>query len=580
MVTTMLGCDSADQMAKSVLAAAADVAMPVAAADGLAVVVSSNNSAETELAAAEVATARSAAANLRKIEHELLTEIEEIIGRADSPQVGDEQALRELHAMLAKARGHVKGPLARAEERASQRLAAAHAVKTRKDDGGTRQESQCVATCARRVQLHTVGEAFRTWRSHRRYAARARRLINRWHGARVRTAFHALREATTLLAGQRKQESYRLALSELQARVAVQEESRSELLKRLAEVETDPMHLASPRTSVISQEHIVMAVTAEVGHSLDAELPTTPPLTEATSWRAQRYHSDADTIYDDVQDSAASPPPATALPPVASSFSEANGEDSIDSVVVSMIKLRGHRRQESGGIFVRPYLIYEYEVSVGSEIWQGEKRYTDFEALHNDVAEALGCTAVHVLEMRNMQLPPKRYVGNLTPEVGDERLLMLQHYLTQLGHLASPAAASSGELPRTIVRALHSVLVRFVRTQHQVVAADFVVAAANSYFERVEQLREEFNKRNTQGTGRLTEAEITRFLVERKFPCGENSDIAAELRELRGSGVINQLKQNLEADVSGSHDDGLTLVDVESWWSQRCLRTQSASAHG
>ena len=84
-----------------------------------------------------------------------------------------------------------------------------------------------------------------------------------------------------------------------------------------------------------------------------------------------------------------------------------------------------------------------YEVAAGAEVWQGEKRYTDFEQLHNNVVEILGEAATGVLEVRNMALPPKRYVGNLTPEVGDERLLVLQHYLTQLGHLASLAAAAT-----------------------------------------------------------------------------------------------------------------------------------------
>ena len=58
-------------------------------------------------------------------------------------------------------------------------------------------------------------------------------------------------------------------------------------------------------------------------------------------------------------------------------------------------------------MFCRPYLIYQYEVSVGPEVWQGEKRYTDFEALHHAVVETLGAEAAHVLEMRSMELPPR-----------------------------------------------------------------------------------------------------------------------------------------------------------------------------
>ena len=221
-----------------------------------------------------------------------------------------------------------------------------------------------------------------------------------------------------------------------------------------------------------------------------------------------------------------------------------------------------------------------YEVAAGAEVWQGEKRYTDFEQLHNNVVEILGEAATGVLEVRNMALPPKRYVGNLTPEVGDERLLVLQHYLTQLGHLASLAAATSGELSEDTAGALQSALTAFVRDRHEVVAAEFVVAAAASYFEQVEQLREVFANCDTKGTGRLTEADLVRFLSDSKFPADRSSDVAEELRELQGSGLIGRLKQTLAAEVHAMSDNGsgLTLGDVESWWSQQCLRTQSASA--
>lgn len=551
MVTTQIGCDDAEQMAQSVLAVA-EARPPVA--NCLRVVVPRSASTETELAAAEVATARSAAANLRQIESELLAEIEEIIGRADSPQLGDEQALRELHAMLAKARVHVRGPLARAEERAAQRLAAARLVETtsRKGSNETKQpeQIQCqrVAEFTRRTQLHVVRDICRAWCSHCRCAARARRLVEGWRSARLRTAFHRLHDVSKLLAAQRKQESYRLALSELQARMAMQEASRAELVQRLAEAGTEPavgpVDLRSPRSGAFLPERVLMAVEADTTHSLDVKLATSPLGNAAVAF------CELDT----------------------------SGDSRDDSVVLGMIKLCGHRRQETHGMFCRPYLIYQYEVSVGPEVWQGEKRYTDFEALHHAVVETLGAEAAHVLEMRSMELPPKRYVGNLTTEVGDNRLLVLQHYLTQLGHLASPEAAENAELPQKVVSALHCALVQFVRQQHEVVAADFVVAAAASYFERIEHLREAFAKCDTQGTGRLTEAEISRFLADSNLACAENSDVAAELRELRGSGLICRLKNNLAAEVAGSGNDGLTLVDVESWWSQHCLRTQSTSA--
>jgi len=107
------------------------------------------------------------------------------------------------------------------------------------------------------------------------------------------------------------------------------------------------------------------------------------------------------------------------------------------------------------------------------------------------------------------------------------------------------------------------------------------VAAAASYYERIEDLRAAFAKCDTKGTGRLTEGEITRFLADSNFSDTANASIEAELSALRGSGLINRLKETLAAEVAGSdNDDGLTLVDVESWWSQHCLRTQSASARG
>eukprot|EP01043_Picozoa_sp_COSAG02_P003892 COSAG02_NODE_98_length_37150_cov_39.614207_21_plen_576_part_00 len=574
MVTAArIGCDGAEQMAQSVLAVAAD-AKPEAA-HGLAVVVRRSTSAETELAAAEVATARSAAANLRQIENELLAEIEAIIGRADSPQLGDEQALRELHAMLAKARGHVRGPLARAEKRSAERLAAAREAETanRKNRGNTERPNdtvcQRVEVLARRIELNARGDVFRAWCSHCRSAARARRLVDRWRSARLRAALHGMHAICRLLAAQKKQETYRLALSELQDRVATQEESRAELLQRLAEAGTEPtlspVDLRSRRSAAVSPERVVMAV----------DLATTPLGNAALSC----YHSDSQRDDQHAQDVVAPLHSAAGFSKIRTS-----SENDDSSIVLGMIKLCGHRRQEAHGMFARPYLIYEYEVSVGTEVWQGEKRYTDFEQLHNNVVDTLGAAAADLMEMRNMELPPKRYVGNLTPAVGDERLLVLQHYLTQLGHLASPAAAASGELPQKSVSALHSALFRFVKQRHQVIAADFVVAAAASYFERIEHLREAFAKCDTKGTGRLTEAEITRFLAaDSNFssaPFTENSNVAAELRELRGSGLINRLKETLAAEVAGSDNDGgLTLVDVESWWSQHCLRTQSASTH-
>ena len=585
MVTARIGCDGAEQMAQSVLAVAADSKRETAA-NGLAVVVQrSTSSAETELAAAEVATARSAAANLRQIENELLAEIEAIIDRADSPQLGDEQALRELHTMLAKARSHVRGPLARAERSAADRLAAAlEAEKTKiKTTADTErlEDINCVAVFARRIEMNTGGDVFRAWCSHCRCAARARRLVDRWRSARLRAAFHRLHDKCRLLAAQRKQESYRLALSELQARMATQEESRAEPLHRLAEGRADPalspVGLGSARSVTASPEHVVMAVNADTSHTVDVDLAKTPLCNEALSWAS--CSCDPNSRCDDDQHSK----DTTALPPSAADFSYLCTSSKHDdgSAVLGMIKLCGHRLQEAHGIFARPYLIYEYEVSMGPEVWQGEKRYTDFEQLHNDVVDILGPAAADLLKIRNMELPPKRYVGNLTPALGDERLLVLQHYLTQLGHLASPAAAACGELPEQSISALHSALVRFVEQRHQVVAADFVVAAAASYYERIEDLRAAFAKCDTKGTGRLTEGEITRFLAASNFSDTANARIEAELSALRGSGLINRLKETLAAEVAGSdNDDGLTLVDVESWWSQHCLRTQSASARG
>jgi hypothetical protein len=354
---------AATGIAQSLLAAAADAKPPVSAAavsGGLAVVVQ-RRSSEAHLAAAEVETARSAAANLRSIEREVLAEINEIIGRADAPQLGDDRALRELHAMLAKARAHVQGPLALAEARAKERLAAA-ATKPEREGGDQMDPSapQLAAALTRRVQLHAAGAAYHAWRCHCRRAARGRRAVERRQSAQVGAAFHGLREATRLLVAQRTQEAYRLAMAELQARVATQEQASVELLARLASAQA----AEASAQAAAPQEQVVLAVNAD-----EAALATTP--THGTprigdsgaGWIPVRLpHSELRCVppQDERSRDIAAP---TAL-----KFSKAEVMASTDDdqhsscgpLQLGMVELRCYRRQEPDTpLFGRPYLIYE-----------------------------------------------------------------------------------------------------------------------------------------------------------------------------------------------------------------------------
>ena len=610
---------SADQQADAGAAAAAVLdaaaarsAMPAAQRTGLAVVVTAGDDAHSQaaLAAAEAATAAQATELLQAIEQEVLVEIEAIIGRADAPQLGDEAALRDLHAMLAKARSHVEGPLAMAKVQAAARLAVAQTLPLPAPTGDTPSpRSADEAALQRRLMSRRLGHVCRAWRAHCRRSARARRAVERIRCARLGSAWCGLREGTRLLAAERQEETYRAAVAELQSRMAEQDReavaeraARAELLTKLAAVEAETQ-AAAARQAVASPDNVVghadyrsspvvLAVSADEAAQMD-RARTSP----ATTPRIGRGSADpwADAMRLDHSAlrcvTPGQPSRTASAPQSVSKFSQPewphdDGNASASQLVLGMIELIGYRIREPEVRFARPHLIYEFQVSVGSEIWQGEKRFTDFQHLYDAIAEILsdGKSNSNVLETRNISLPAKRWVGNLTSEVGDERIQILQHYMSQLGHLASPAAAESGELPDEISQSIHAALVSFVRDRHEVTAAEFVVAAAAAYFEQVEKLREAFAECDTAGTGRLTDQDLERFLRDGnvKLAGSEGREaVADELRELREAGKIHRLKHNLAAEgisEAGAASSGLTLGEMESWWSQRCLRTQSASA--
>jgi hypothetical protein len=593
--------------ATSVLAAAADAAScchhPASriVSAGMSVVVTrgSTTHSRASLAAAETATAAQAAHELRLIEQELLAEIEAIIRRADAPQPGDEQALRELHAMLTKARAHVDGPLALAKAQAATRLAAAQTLSLPDPVGNTPSpRSADEAELQRRLMVLRVGTVCRAWRAHYRRAARARRAVERVRCARLRSAWLSLRDGTRMLTAQRQEEAHRAAVAQLQSRMTEQETAeraaRSELLIKLAAAEA-AVHAAAAERQAAEEDSaigladyrsspVVLAVSADEASSG----VVTPRKDFGSGWNEamQLDHSAPRCVTPEQPARTLSAPQSVSTFSGQSRMPHADEIAASSQVALGMIELKGYRIREPDACFARPYLIYEFQVSVGSEVWQGEKRFTDFQQLHDVVSAILsskplqldGCADSNVLVTRNISLPPKRWVGNLTDEVGEERVQILQHYLAQLGHLASPAAAESREIPAEVSHSIRAALVSFVKDRHEVTAAEFVAAAAASYFEKVEKLREAFAKCDTAGTGRLTKQDLERFLRDNsvKLAGSEGRDaVADELRELREAGKMHMLKQTLAAEgLSDVGSSGLTLDEVESWWSQHCLRTQ------